>query len=130
MFPGKKFGFTCLHLEAQHRENVDELQTTHIRSLLNFLQERKVPHLICGDFNNFPESLPLQTLQVGGYTRIENPIPTFRFFNRNDSIDHLFVYKFAVNSLDGLIPDSTEIPSETHPSDHLPIRFRVEIKEV
>ena len=131
---GKKLGVTNIHLEANTANTADtkELDSQHVQhleSIQRFLHERPMPQLICGDFNNFPNTPPLQYLTDSGYTRyVSGSITqaTFMHFDRHESIDHLFTTK-EMKVVSVVLSDIKKlpIPNEDHPSDHIALTYSI-----
>jgi endonuclease/exonuclease/phosphatase family metal-dependent hydrolase len=81
--------------------------------------------VICGDFNTTPELDRIRLLAESGFTDAyaSAPQPTANSDSRAKRIDYLFVRGACTSVTDPLprIDDETPLPSETEPSDHLPI---------
>lgn len=124
----KRFGVTNVHLEANRdgSHDVSVVQTKHVESIHNFLLNRGgMPHLVVGDFNNFPDTPPLQYLESRQFLRVKNGIPTFSTFNRSESIDHcLYTPDLQCNLID-CSDVKVLIPNQHFPSDHLAVRYSV-----
>jgi mRNA deadenylase 3'-5' endonuclease subunit Ccr4 len=81
--------------------------------------------IVCGDFNAEPDTDLIRTMVAHGFTDAYAlaPQPTANSERRAKRIDYLFHSASLASAADSLPPidDETPLPSETEPSDHLPI---------
>lgn len=124
---GVQISITNIHLDA-HRGNSDsaDLRLKHLQSIQTDLLESGIDcRIVCGDFNDFIGSPPLEFMRKNGFIYGYKTIPeaTFRTHRRAEVIDHLFYsggFKIIANWT-----DIYGIPNYYHPSDHIPVIFRV-----
>jgi mRNA deadenylase 3'-5' endonuclease subunit Ccr4 len=81
--------------------------------------------IICGDFNVLPDSFLVQELLVRGFkdAYCDQPQPTSNSNSQAKRIDYLFYtdhFKATPQEIP-VINDTTPLPSEIHPSDHLAV---------
>lgn len=127
----KQFSITNVHLEANRRDDKDEIHKSHIESIVKSLSEKKIPHIVAGDFNAFPDDPPIEYLKSLGFIRWHGSIEkaTFLHFNRTETIDHLLSTPDMIEvKVTWVEPRDKQIPSSSFPSDHLAIVYDAQWK--
>lgn len=125
---------TNVHLDAQRNDSdAEALRLKHLQSIVECLTEQKEAHhhIICGDFNDVHSSPTLQLLEdqhyVYGYKKL--PIATYYSMRskRKETLDHLFhsASLKVTAEWDAFSRHIFHMPSHEHPSDHIPIVFRI-----
>lgn len=127
----RRFGVANTHLkwdspeapEARHHGLVQ------IQELLAAIQEGwplSLSWLVCGDFNVRPTSRVVQLLLEAGYQFLHSDDPLAATCNANGRakmIDYIFFPSSLRATAAPLAPirDTTPLPSDTQPSDHIPV---------
>lgn len=112
-------------------DNPDARGADHIgfRQVTNLLQKvvpsPPSPVFVCGDFNAEPQTHVIREMIRAGFADAyaERPQPTANSERRAKRIDYLF-FRGPLSAEPAALPeinDETPLPSDTEPSDHLPI---------
>jgi endonuclease/exonuclease/phosphatase family metal-dependent hydrolase len=87
------------------------------------------PHVVAGDFNAFPDWPERRLAREAGYVDIGPDAPTCNVNRWLQPLDTVLVRPPLTGRADPVpaITEEEPMPSPIHPSDHLPVRVRIDV---
>ncbi|MEJ7597972.1 MAG: endonuclease/exonuclease/phosphatase family protein [Kofleriaceae bacterium] len=114
---------THLRWDAAHTPHADRWATRQVRDLIALFGADPSRWIVCGDLNVQPGDPAYVMLTEAGLVDVMPDLPTANANDRAKRIDHILVgRRVAAIALPVMpITDTTPLPSDVMPSDHLPI---------
>ena len=118
---GRHLWVTNAHLEALATPQACLARLTHVTNLV----KREPYHLVCGDFNDFPDSPPVKMMEERGFNSIWERVrpPSYTLYTRywQNVVDYVF-FTPALRFEAAESHPRSKIPCVNFPSDHIPVR--------
>jgi endonuclease/exonuclease/phosphatase family metal-dependent hydrolase len=117
---GKSIRFGCTHLDVKNAAN-RELQ---VQDITRIALSDNLPFIVGGDFNDTPESKPIQLLDAGFHRTCHECAPTIPSGQPVSNIDYIAFLNSAPFTV-----VSHEVIEDSYPSDHLAVVAVLQFKK-
>lgn len=123
---------THLKWDPPHLAHADRWATRQVRDLLALVGDDPARWIVCGDLNVKPGDPAYRMLIAAGLADVMPDRPTANANGHAKRIDHILCGRGLKTRALPVLPitDTTPLPSDVMPSDHLPIGVTVELADL